>query len=118
MRFGIFWCPIRFPLVKAREIITATMLLHNFLIEIRLENRLVDRYDTNYFMNFSVNTMVELSDNLSDKLDCLLVDAGEERPRGRPSYAELYWKEQGNELRDAIAFNLQRANVPRLMKKP
>jgi hypothetical protein len=57
MRFGIFWRPLRFDLVRVGPIIKAAVLLHNFL-KMR-EKQSSARTDFIYFSSFSVDNIAE-----------------------------------------------------------
>ena len=107
MRWGIFWRPIRFRLETTSQIIKAAMLLHNYLIQERMQCWSVNIDENEFFQDFSVNTMIELADMVTDDLEFLVVDNGEPKPRGRPTYTTVASRDKGIAIRDQIAVSLR-----------
>ena len=83
------------------------MLLHNYLIQERMQCWSVNIDENEFFQDFSVNTMIELADTVTDDLECLLVDNGEPKPRGRPTYTTVASRDKGIAIRDQIAVSLR-----------
>ena len=57
--------------------------------------------------------MIELSDHISNDLDCLVVDNGEPKPRGQPTYTTVVSRDKGIAIRDEIAMSLRMNDLVR-----
>jgi len=114
MRWGIFWRTLKFDLVVNGPIINAAMLLHNFLIEERIQAS--GNSDDTYFNTFNFNFMLSESgsDDLED-LTALVTDTDAQRVGGRPTNDQLQLREKGEQLRLDITYNLNSEGLVRLI---
>jgi len=114
MRWGIFWRTLKFDLDVHGRIINAAMLLHNFLIEERMQSQ--ENIDDSYFNTFNFDFMMSESgsDELED-LTALVTDTDAPRVGGRPTNDQLQQREKGEQLRLDITYNLNAEGLVRLI---
>jgi hypothetical protein len=97
MRWGIFWRTLRFSLEENAAVINASMLLHNFILDERMQaSRNGDEQQTgNYFQAFSVSGVHEESRRHTEAPDVAVIDDNQPRPAGRPSQEMISDFEEG-----------------------
>ena len=61
--------------------------------------------------------MFELTQVHTTDVDCLIADAGDEKPRTRMTQIESFRYWEGSKVRNELAAHLQRCNVSRQMNK-
>jgi hypothetical protein len=108
MRWGIFWRTLRFSLEENAAVINASMLLHNFILDERMQaSRDEDEQQTgNYFQAFSVSDVHEESRGHTEAPDVAVTDNNQSRPAGRPSQEMISDFEEGCLVRDAFMMSL------------
>jgi len=114
MRWGIFWRTLRFDLDAHGQIINAAMLLHNFLIEERMQNN--ENNEDTFFNSFNLDFM--LSESGSDELEdlfALVTDTDAVRGAGRPTNNEIQSRTRGQQIRNDITYNLNSEGLVRLI---
>jgi len=114
MRWGILWRTLKFDLNKHGDIISATMLLHNFLIEERMNSG--NNNDDGFFNSFNLNFMLTESgsDDLED-LTALVTDTDAIRAAGWPTHSETQSRDRGQHIRNDITYNLNSEGLVRLI---
>jgi len=110
----MFWCTLKFDLDVNGPIINAAMLLHNFLIEERMQAD--GNSDDSYFNTFNFDFM--LSESGSEDLDdltALITDTDAQQVGGRPTNDQLQLRDKGEQLRFNITYNLNSEGLVRLI---
>jgi hypothetical protein len=109
MRWGIFWRTLHFDLDYVGDIITGAALLHNFIVDERLDE------DSQYIRNFNgaVVASMEQEWDYSEEAFAIVSDNNEPKPRGRPSCQSLRSKEVGTRIRDSLCLSLDNCNMKR-----
>ena len=104
MRWGIFWRPLRMNLKQNGGIISAAMLLHNFLVAKR------DKDDIHYFTTFAAHTVDEIrnpsTSTEDDDVICFVSDNEAPRPAGRKTNDMKASASKGEILRRHLTFAL------------
>lgn len=103
MRWGILWRTLQFRMHKCARIIQVTMLLHNFIIEMRDE-------DIGYFKNFTLEVHSKVQEHLTTYTGevprPLVTDNDQPPPRGRPPPEEHEFRQLGNNIRHRLVVKL------------
>jgi DDE superfamily endonuclease len=112
MRWGIFWRTLQFNLEQVGDIISAAALLHNFIVDERLDE------DSQYIRCFSrTNVNPEHTEGTyDDDAYATVSDNNEPKPPGRPSNQSLRSREIGGRIRDSICLSLDSSDMKRPMQ--
>ena len=84
MRWGILWRKLLFDIQDVGRIVTAAVLLHNFLVDERESNLSVDSEDAHYFRNFSLRENDERALVSTEAPTAVATDNNKPHPGGRP----------------------------------
>jgi hypothetical protein len=85
MRWGILWRKLLFDIQDVGKVITAAMLLHNFLVDKRESDLGFNSEDADYFRNFSLRERDERAVVSSEAPSPVATDNNEPHPGGRPN---------------------------------
>lgn len=111
MRWGIFWRKMSFDIFLVGDIVAASFLLHNFLVD---ERERIGSYaeDANFFRTFSLQEHDARSATSFEVPSPVATDNNEPRPNGRaPGISNLY--EEGRILRESLCASLTTAGLGR-----
>ena len=121
MRWGIFWRTLKIKHDRCGPVITAAMLLHNFLVDEReLSTDDSDGgEDSAYFATFTTDRMIAEDADSGANIDgaewlhplVLCNQAG--RPPGRPTTTQQTSRLEGEEIRGNLARTLAAARMQR-----
>ena len=111
MRWGIFWRKLQVDLKSVGHVVETAALLHNFIIDERLEQEKAN--DNDYFATFS-HSNLRSENEVDDEIPVAIVsDTTQPKPAGRPSLSDTISKEKGKNLRQLICWDLDRNNYKR-----
>jgi DDE superfamily endonuclease len=111
MRWGIFWRKLQMDIGAVGDIVETAALLHNFIVDQRLEKE--RQSDCDYFSSFS-HSNLRTENEVDDEIPIAMVSSNTEpKPPGRPTVYESLSKEKGKNLRQQIQWDLQRNNMTR-----
>lgn len=114
MCWGVFWKRLGFKLDDVGDIISAAMLLHNFLIDERERSDNLKASDRTYFSTFSISNIIDDSEISDDEFPMALVtDNGEPKRGGRPTASQIESKQRGMKIREEMALRLAEAGINR-----
>jgi len=89
MRWGCFWRTLRFnSLEKNGRVIYAAMLLHNFIVDSRLNSTDDDQYFRDFSTNITSSSQSRMTQLTGESPRALVSDNNEPQPLGRPSMSE------------------------------
>ena len=107
MRWGILWRKLLFDIQDVGKVVTAAMLLHNFLVDERESDLGFNSEDADYFCNFpSVKQLDERAVVSSEAPSAVATDNNEPHPGGRPNASMANHQARGKELRDQLTDEL------------
>ena len=117
MRWGMFWRTLRFGLVKNGNVISAAMLLHNFIVEWRMTDKEQSGSEKQHFRQFTIDmdapSQRQMTDLTGELPHALVTDNNEPKPAGRPSMSEKRLMEEGEVLRNTLMLALAKDNLKR-----
>ena len=107
MRWGCFWRTLRFnSLEKNGRVIYAAMLLHNFIVDSRLNSTDDDQCFRDFSANITSSSQSRMTQLTGESPRALVSDNNEPRPLGRPSMSEKAMIAQGELLRNNLMLSL------------
>ena len=106
MRWGILWRKLLFDIQDVGKVVTAAMLLHNFLIDERESNPSFNVEEAEYFRRFSLRDQDERALVSTEAPSAVATDNNEPHPGGRPNLSMINHQARGKRKRDQLTDEL------------
>ena len=116
VRWGILWRKLLFDIEDVGKVVTAAVLLHNFLVDERESDLALNSEDADYFRNFSLRELDERAVVSNEALSAVATDNNEPHPGGRPNASMANHQAKGKEIREQLTDELYGSRRCRLMQ--
>ena len=106
MRWGIFWRKLVFSVDQVGRIVTAAMLIHNFIVDTREINTELLNQETSYFRSFLLTEQDDRALLSNEAPAAAASDNNEPHPGGRPTTVQLDLQARGVKKREELTIAL------------
>jgi DDE superfamily endonuclease len=117
MRWGILWRKLLFDIQGVGKVVTAAMLLHNFLVDERESFPTFNIEEAEYFRRFSLREQDNLALASSEAPSAVATDNNEMHPGGRPNASMMNHQARGKQKRDQLTAELYGSGKGRPMQQ-